>query len=414
MKEKIKVGVIGAGQRGKPIIQNAILEMKDVEVVIVCDFYEERIKEIQTYAREKHNLDIIGTQNYKDILAMKEIDAVVMLGSWRQHTQIAIESMRAGKYVGIEVGGAYDISECFQIVDTYEETGMPCMMLENCCYGRAELMALNMVKQGLFGEIVHCSGGYFHDLRGIDLSGKIEYHYRINEYKSRNCENYPTHELGPIAKILGINRGNKMLYLSSMASKAAGLEDYYRRNLDENDCLRKTKFLQGDIVSTNIKCLDGTTIQLTLDTTLPRPYYSRGFTVRGTRGMYSEERKTVFLDGMKEGIESNIDEFFDKYDHPLHAEYVELGEKEGHGGMDWLVFRAFFESVKRGINTPIDAYDTAAWMAITPLSEQSIAQGGALVDIPDFTRGKWLDREPIVEGKYCLDKICEDRETLIY
>ena len=38
---------------------------------------------------------------------------------------------------------------------------------------------------------------------------------------------------------------------------------------------------------------------------------------------------------------------------------------------------------------PIDVYDAAAWMAITALSEESIAQGGAPVSIPDFTRGRW-------------------------
>jgi len=150
-----------------------------------------------------------------------------------------------------------------------------------------------------------------------------------------------------------------------------------------------------------------------LDTTLPRAYYSRDFTVRGTLGMYMEERKVLFFEGMREEIANNEEEFFAKYDHPLHAEYTKLGEKAGHEGMDWLVCRAFVESVKRGVNTPIDAYDTVTWMSIAPLSEMSIQKGGAPVDIPDFTRGKWMRREPIVEGKYCLDDVCVDNETPI-
>ena len=82
--------------------------------------------------------------------------------------------------------------------------------------------------------------------------------------------------------------------------------------------------------------------------------------------------------------------------------------------MDWLICRAFIEAVKRGENTPIDAYDTVTWMSIGALSEESIKNNGASVDIPDFTRGKYKDREPAVLGKYCLAEICEDRETPIF
>ena len=141
---------------------------------------------------------------------------------------------------------------------------------------------------------------------------------------------------------------------------------------------------------------------------------SHDYSVRGTKGEYDEARQVMFLDGMKKGIKENDAEFFEKYDHPLQAEYVKMGEKAGHGGMDWLVGRAFVESVKRGIATPIDTYDTAAWMAITPLSEQSIATGGAPVQIPDFTRGKWIRREAPIQTKYSLDVIVDDPDTPIY
>ena len=129
--------------------------------------------------------------------------------------------------------------------------------------------------------------------------------------------------------------------------------------------------------------------------------------------MSSEERRVVFLEGMAELSQSNEEEMLEKYDHPLHAEYVKIGERGGHGGMDWLVCRAFVESVKRGTNTPIDVYDAATWMAVGPLSEQSVAAGGAPIAFPDFTGGKWQNREPITEGKYCLDAVITDKETEI-
>ena len=114
------------------------------------------------------------------------------------------------------MGAAYAIEDLWSLVNTYERTKTPFMMMENCCFGRKELMVLNMVRQGVLGEIVYCSGGYLHDLRDEITLGKENRHYRLENYRRRNAENYPTHELGPISKILNINRGNRLLTLSSL------------------------------------------------------------------------------------------------------------------------------------------------------------------------------------------------------
>jgi hypothetical protein len=320
--------------------------------------------------------------------------------------------MLAGKYTAVEVGCADTVEECFRLIDVYEQTKTPLMMLENCCYDRLELAALNMVKQGLFGELVHCTGGYAHYLNsnGAFLKSKLEEipHYRIGEYISRNRENYPTHALGPISKILSINRGNRFVSLNSISSKACALKAYAKENLGEDSEFAKIDYKQGDIVNTIITCAGGETVLLTLDTTMPRAYYSRHFSVRGTKGMCDEERKVIYLEGMNDETENNKDEMLEKYDHPIQKAAQLDPHKDAHGGMDWLVCRAFIESVKNGVNTPIDAYDTVTWMAVGALSEESIKNGGAPVAFPDFTRGKWQSREPVEKGKYCLDEIVED------
>ncbi|MBO5269723.1 MAG: gfo/Idh/MocA family oxidoreductase, partial [Clostridia bacterium] len=233
-------------------------------------------------------------------------------------------------------------------------------------------------------------------------------HYRLPHYRDRNRENYPTHEFGPISKVLGINRGNRLVSLASFATKSVGLNAYAAERFGADSPYATAEYKQGDIVNTILRCQNGETVLLTLDTTLPRAHYSRNFSVRGTKGMSSEDSHVVYFSDMPEEIRDNEAEMFEKYDHPLHVEYVKKGVKSGHGGMDWLVCRAFIESVKNGTNTPIDAYDTATWLAIGPLSEESIARGGAVVDFPDFTGGKWEHRESVVECKYCLDAICRD------
>ena len=412
MKEKLNIGVIGQGGRGFGLLKEIILPREDINVLAVCDLYEDRREASAKAVKEAKGNDPLCTADYHEVLAMKEIDAVVVPTSWADHLCIAIDAMKAGKYVATEVGGAYSIDECWELVRTHEETGVPCMMLENCCSGRDELMVLNMVKKGLFGDIVHCQGGYRHDLRDEVAFGRENRHYRLVNYLNRNCENYPTHELGPIAKVLNINRGNRMVTLNSVSSKAVGLHDFLMREKGPDYDLTSAEWTQGDVVTTIIKCAHGETIVLTLDTTLPR-WYTRGFHVQGTRGIYEMDNGSVFLENEHEDHFAwkehwgNAEEYYEKYDHPIWKQYLSEGVTGGHDGIDWLVFSAFFDAVKRGVQTPIDVYDMASWMSITPLSGQSIAMGGAPVAIPDFTNGRWINREPVVEGHYCLDKVCE-------
>ena len=201
---------------------------------------------------------------------------------------------------------------------------------------------------------------------------------------------------------------------SSFASKSAGLKAFATERFGADSEFAKIDYKQGDIVNTIITCANGETISINLDTTMPRAYYSRNFSVRGTKGMSTEEHGVIFLEGMKEGIGNNENEMAKTYDHPLHAEYESIGTRGCHGGMDWLVCRAFVETVKNETNTPIDAYDSVTLLAIGALSEKSIAGGGIPVEIPDFTGGKWQNREPVVRCKYCLDEIVEDRSVKIF
>lgn len=397
MKEKIQLALVGLGCRGQEMLKNVILFHERVEIAAVCDVYGDRCEEAADIIEKSGRKRPVVTAGYRDILKMPEVDAVLLCTSWEHHIDSCIEAMEAGKYVGCEVGGAYSLRECWKLVEAYERTRIPVMLMENCVYGRDEMMVDNMVRLGVLGTVMHCEGGYRHDLRDEVAFGKENRHYRLRNYIHRNTENYPTHELGPIARVLNINRGNRMLTLTSVASGARGLSEYIKANKPEDQELINTRFCQADIVNTIITCANGETILLTLDTTLPR-YYSRGFTVQGTKGMYCEENKSLFLDGEEHARDhfawqkhwGNVEEYREKYEHPLWKKYLQEGVKKGHGGMDWLVFDDFVESVRLGTQVPIDVYDMASWMCITALAEESIALGGHPVAIPDFTNGAWI------------------------
>ena len=417
MKEKIRIAYIGIGRRGSGVLRDCFSKMSDVDITVLCDKYEPALKKGAEILAENGKPEAFLTTDADVAINHPDVDAVVIMTGWNERPALAEKSMLAGKYTAIEVGCAFDISECYRLIDIYEQTGTPLMMLENCCYGRREMMGLRIVKEGLFGDVVHCAGGYHHYLPGCDLLVDMESenpHYRIDSYIHRNCEQYPTHELGPISKVLNINRGNRFMTLSSFASKGGALKEYAEKTLGADSPYAKINYKHGDIITTIITCANGETVHLCLDTTAPRAYYSRNFTIRGTKGMCTEERFAVYFEGMDEGVWNNENSFFEKYDHPLHKEYHELGERGGHDGMDWLVCRAFVESVKAGTNTPIDAYDTVTWLAIAALSEMSIQKGGAPVNFPDFTKGKWVNREAPVKSKYSLDEIIEDKTISIF
>ncbi len=402
--ETIRMAVIGLGQRGYYDLEHYLAKYHDVEIRVVCDSYEDRVEKAAQNVKEQQGIDPIRTTDYHEALNPDLVDAVYIATSWETHVKIAIEALRAGIITAMEVGGAYTLEECFELVKAYEETKTPFMFMENCCFNDQELLATAAVRAGKLGTIVHCSGAYAHDLRKEVSGGNINRHYRLRNYLNRNCENYPTHELGPIARILNINRGNRMVSLVSVASKACGLEEYIEeQKLYEKDpTLKGAKFKQGDIVNTIITCANGETILLTLDTTLPRSY-NRDLKVRGTKGLYEMATNSFFFDGMKEqwrtvqyytGCMDNAKEYYQELMPEVWRNMTEEDKKSGHGGMDGVMFRIFVEAVKNGTPLPIDVYDAASWMCVTALSEASIAQGGSVQQIPDFTGGKWITRKP--------------------
>ena len=395
--KKIKLGIVGYGKRGLSLTKAALLT-GECEVVAVCDEYEDRVEAARALVLEKSGTEPRGYIDYKELIADSEVEAVLVATAWESHVEIAVKCMEAGKYVAIEVGGAYSVDDCWQLVRTYEKTGTPLMFMENCCYDKFELITTALVRAGKLGTVVHCHGAYSHDLRDEIAGGYVDRHYRLRNYINRNCENYPTHELGPIAKILNINRGNRMLSLVSMSSKSAGLSDFLLTDKNPDPSLIGTTFNQGDIVNTIIKCAGGETISLKLDTTLPK-YYSREFTVRGTKGLANQEADMIAIEGECDthdywGNVKNSDKYID-YLADVQRSVSAEERAAGHGGVDYIEFKEWFAAIREGREMPIDVYDAAAWMSITALSEASIAQGGAPQTVPDFTNGKWLIRKPL-------------------
>lgn len=419
VKDKARIAFIGVGLRGCNHLGN-LLRRDDIEIPAICDIDPKRIDIAQKMITDanfsKAAVYSDHEKSYKDMLARNDIDGVIISTPWLWHTPMSVDAMKAGKYVGVEVSAATTMAECWDLVDTYEETGTPLMILENVCYRRDVMAVLNMVREGLFGELLHTRCGYQHDLRGVKFNDGInprksgagvefgekaisEAVWRTQHSLKRNADLYPTHGLGPVASMMDINRGNRFTRISSFATKARGLKNYivnhpYGGKEHPN---AKLDWKLGDIITSTIETAMGETIIVTHDCNSPRPY-SLGFRVQGTSGLteFDKHTKRLYVEGISEPHKwEEMDEYLEKYDHPLWKKYGEYAAGSGHGGMDFFVDNAFVEIVKRQEEAPLDVYDAAAWSAVTPLSEMSIAEGGDALDFPDFTRGKWIKRPRI-------------------
>ncbi len=391
--DKVRAGVIGLGQRTNALIKQLFNNGELSEVVGICDLFADRVEEKKQRIKDKYGKDVWGTTDPYELIDHPDVNTVIICSAWESHIPLSIYAMKAGKAVGCEVAGAYSVEQCWELVKTYEKTKTPIMMLENVCYGRRPLMLLNMARQGFFGKIMHVDGAYEHDIRDEIADGVKIRHYRLRNYLNRNCENYPTHELGPLAKILNINNGNRFVKLSSFASKARGLEEFIkteRADVAESQGLR---FKQGDVITTVITCANGETIRLNLITSTPT-YGSNRMNIHGTKAFYHEDTDSFCENGHShdkwQTYWDNAKDYEEKWLDPTWKQFLADGVQGGHGGMDYLCMRDFIHCLVENKPMPIDVYDMAAWMAVTPLSENSIANGGKSVEFPDFTNGRWL------------------------
>jgi predicted dehydrogenase len=398
----VRVGLVGVGNRGFAHVQS-LLDVPGVEIPSICDINEANLGRavsfVETAGRKRPEGYAAGPEDFRRMVARDDLDAILTATPWEWHTPVCVAAMKAGKYAATEVPAALTVEECWELVNTSEQTGKPCMILENVCYYRNVLLVLNLIRHGILGELAHCEGGYQHDVRGAKIAPTGDLKWRGMHSVRRNANLYPTHPIGPIAWWLDINRGDRFTYLVSMSSPSHGISDYVRKRFGADHPNARRTYALGDVNTTLIKTERGLTVTLYHDTDLPRPY-DLILRVEGTNGIYSGTLDKIYIEG-RSPINRNaplwedLDKYYAEYEHPLWRRFGAPGKKYPHGPADYIELLQFVKAVRNGTPTPIDVYDAAAWSVITPLSEQSVASRSAAIDFPDFTRGKWKTTRPL-------------------
>lgn len=133
------------------------------------------------------------------------------------------------------------------------------------------------------------------------------------------------------------------------------------------------------------------------DTTSPRPY-NRIHLISGTKGMavkYPEQNIALEPSAHEFLKKEDFDALMQKYEHPLSKQIGEKARKVGgHGGMDFIMDYRLIYCLRKGLPLDQDVYDAAAWSSIVQLSEISVNKKSRSIEVPDFTRGAWVNAQP--------------------
>lgn len=371
----VRIALVGLGQRGMKTLKRYAY-ISGAEIRAVADLSPERVKAANAalaLSGRPQAQELWGDEAWLRACRLPDVDLIYICTEWGMHTPIAVEAMRCGKHVAVEVPAATTVSECRQLVQTAEETQRHCFMTENCCYDLFTLQTLEMHRLGLLGEITHCEGAYIHDLTRPSRQTGGQTDTRRN-WMERACEQhggnpYPTHGIGPIGRLLGFHRHDRMVSLTAITSRGVACGETVR----------------GCISNALIRTERGVSILLQLDVTTPRPY-SRLQTVCGTRGFvqkYPLPAVQLFPQDALTGDEALA--AMQKYATSPEARLWHEGHSKGvENEMNYAMDARLVHCLRNGLPLDIDVYDAAEWSCLAELTQTSARSGGAPVEIPSF------------------------------
>ena len=409
----VRVAFIGLGMRG-PGAVGRMTHIEGVEIVALCDIEKERVESANRILEQRglpKAEEFYGDEEvWRKVTALPNVDLIYIATDWKTHAKMGVQAMKDGKHVAIEVPAATSMEEIWDLINTSEQTRKHCMQLENCVYDFFELTTLNMVQQGILGEVIHGEGAYIHGLQ--PYWEQYWNNWRMDFNRTHRGDVYPTHGLGPVCQAMNIHRGDKLNYLVSVDTKPIGNPAFIKEKTGQE----VAGFRNGDHTSTLIATEKGKSILIEHNVTSPRPY-SRMYQLTGTKGFanrypspgYALEKSeidpAISADYQNLNAHSFVPDtvrrmLMQRYKHPIVVNIEEKAKTVGgHGGMDFIMDYRLIYCLQKGLPLDMDVYDLAEWCCLVPLTEISLDNHSAPVQIPDFTRGAWnkLDKLTFAE-----------------
>lgn len=397
----VRVGVSGVGNRGSGTVRR-LASIEGVEVAAINDLEPDRVEAAIASISATHNPDgySAGEDDWKRMCERDDIDMIAIATPWHLHAEQAVYAMEHDKHVYVELPAAMTIEDCWQLVETSERTRKHCVQMSASCHDGLSATVLNMVRKGVFGEIIHGEGAYIHDLMNNYNFTKHMYHnmWRLKENIDRNGNLYPQHGLVPVAQMMDLNYGDQMDYMVSMSTKDFMMADRAAELAAEDDFWEPYvgRNYRGNMNTSIIRTHKERTIMLQHDVTTPRPAV-RFDLISGTKGTFKARPGRIgfsYNDGWIPEDEYNA--LVEEYRPEISKRFNEMVEQASETGRaehsyarvnatDWRLI----DSLRNGIPVEMDVYDAALTSAVIPLSEWSVANGSQPIKVPDFTAGAW-------------------------
>lgn len=410
-EKPLRIGFVGVGDRGSYHL-DAALGIEGVAVPALCDIKDAHLHRAKRWVegtgQPSPTLYGKSDTDFVRMCEQEDLDVIICATSWKWHAQVCIAAMKNGKHAVSEVPIILTLDEAWEVVETSQKTGKwATLALEQALLESSYGMAmLNMIRQGVFGDVLHCVGGYVHDLRMVKFNPEEE-PWRLQHSIDRNGNLYPDHPMNKIMAMMNINHGDRLDYIISMSSGASMLNDYAKNYYGAGHPYASLPMAQGDVNVSLLRTVKDKMITLNFDTNTPHP---RGiFKVQGTKGVFlggSGIGPNIYIDGISPESHKweSADKWIEEYQHPLVKNYNPPARKEairGHGGHGMktpLTWHLLVQALRSGTTPYFDVYDSVTSSAVSPLSEASVAKKGQPVQFPDFTKGKWEKSSPIDFG----------------
>lgn len=364
--ESLNIAIVGAAGRGKSF-RAALNAFPNVRVQAVCDVRADALGAAQADlgAREAY-LD------YDEMLETADIDAVVIGTPMQFHAPQAIAALDRKLHVLCEVTAGVSVDECRALVAAASRSPAVYMMAENYTYIKSNVLVRSLAAQGLFGDVYYAEGEYIHELK--DLNEKTP--WRRKWQTGIDGITYGTHSLGPILQWMPGDRVVQVCGAGSGHHYRDPRGDFYE---NQDTCLMLCKTERGALIKIRVDMLSN------------RPHAMTNYQLQGTQGCYESSR----------GGPGDVDKIWLASLAPDPNTWLELSSLEadylpelwrnppqaalqsGHGGGDFFEVQDFLAAVLEGQPSPIGIHEAMDMTLPGLISQQSVAQGGAWLDVPD-------------------------------
>jgi predicted dehydrogenase len=352
--EQLTIGIVGV-PRGRG--QMSAIDAAGPRVRL-AGCYDPNPKAMDTFAAANDAIKLFA--NFE--AAVEGCDLLIIASPQQYHAPQAAFALKHGVHVLSEVPAAVSMEQVNELLAAVRASSAQYMIAENYCYSRENLTVAAMAKAGLFGDLYFGEAEYVHEMKAYQTNPEGNPTWR----HGKNGVTYPTHCLGPLLQWMD----DRIVSLSCVGTG--------RWTKPQHDI--------EDTVILEARMRKGGLVRMRLDLLSNRPHLMNFYGLQGTKGAYESgrlfgDKPRIYIEGHNKYDEwLAIDDFTEDY---LPERYRNPAAGAGHWGADTFPLIDFVDAILDGSKPPLGIYEALEMTLPGIVSEASIDQGGAWLQVPD-------------------------------